>query len=579
MDRIELTNVKHIKINNESRWQAKAKFPGYPRGKSIAIFSIGDHLVAIPSLCPHEGADFIEGKFIDKETIECPAHQNRYNIFTDLQSYMVETTDDDKMFIILGAPPLQEFKKEEVIVQTTNSSNDESVPKQTEETFLSSTEYEKKIRAMTIELEELKSVKAAQEVQVIEGYNQIERMLTEMEEKNVTLEKQKDTIEKANDFINLVTNTMEEILLVIGTDGKVKQANKKMTLLLGYSTVEILHKNPDVFVSKEDLTELRKRHDPNNKKPESILFFITSNNQQIDMVINLIKKNGDPLVHLVRGSQLFNSKGKKDGVVLVCTNIQELQRVQNELMVTLEKVDKLREESERLLLNVLPQSVADELKTVGTVKPVTYERASVLFTDFKGFTNYAEKVTPEFLINELDLCFSSFDNILQKYSIEKLKTIGDAYMCAGGIPEKNKRNPFEVVLAALEMANFIETIKKIKMARGEPFFELRIGIHTGPLVAGVVGVKKFAYDIWGDTVNIASRMESSGEPGKVNISKDTHQIVKDFFDCTSRGMVYAKRKGDMEMFFVNRILPKYSEDSDGIIPNDELINYIHSLDN
>ncbi|MCB1158547.1 MAG: PAS domain S-box protein, partial [Leptospiraceae bacterium] len=412
---------------------------------------------------------------------------------------------------------------------------------------------------------------------VVDGYNKIESMLQELEEQKGQLEIQNVIIQKTSEFINRVMDTMEEILIVIGTDGKVRQVNKKITILLGFKNEEILGENPDKFFSEANLVELREKYIPAAKEVPSIIYYIISNNAQLDLIANLVNKKQESIVHLIRGSLLYNQHGKKDGMVLVCTNIEELQRVQTQLIKTLEKVDNLRKESEHLLLNILPKDVAQELKTKGNVKPVSYEYVTVLFTDFKGFTNVAEKLNPEELIMELDTCFTSFDKIIENYSIEKLKTIGDAYMCAGGIPLRNRSNPFDVVLAALQVREFMEALKEERIKQNQTYFELRIGIHTGALVAGVVGKNKFAYDIWGDTVNMASRMESSGTPGKVNISIVTYGIIKDFFDCEARGMVYAKRKGDVEMFFVNRIKPEYSLDEKGIFPNQKFLDYIAKL--
>ncbi|TAE00945.1 MAG: hypothetical protein EAZ97_04425 [Bacteroidetes bacterium] len=206
--------------------------------------------------------------------------------------------------------------------------------------------------------------------------------------------------------------------------------------------------------------------------------------------------------------------------------------------------------SDALLLNILPKSTAEELKKNGRAKPKSYEMVTVLFTDFKGFTQVAAKLTPEEVVKELDKCFGGFDEIISRHGLEKIKTIGDSYMCAGGIPMENQTNPFDAINAALEMAEFIEKWKAEQIAKNEPFFDIRIGLHTGKIVAGVVGSKKFAYDIWGDAVNLASRMESSGEPGKVNISGETYEIVKEKYVCTPRGKVYAKNKGDVEMYFV-----------------------------
>jgi len=204
-----------------------------------------------------------------------------------------------------------------------------------------------------------------------------------------------------------------------------------------------------------------------------------------------------------------------------------------------------RRKSERLLLNILPAETARELKKKGKASPRHCESVTVMFTDFKGFTNIAEKLSAEELVSELDFLFRKFDEIISQYPIEKIKTIGDAYMCAGGLPTANTTNAMDVVSAALEIQNWM-TVQNSK-------WNLRIGIHTGAVTAGVVGDKKFAYDIWGDTVNTASRMESSGEAGKINISGVTHQLIKEQFNCEFRGKIPAKNKGEIEMYFVQKV--------------------------
>ena len=214
------------------------------------------------------------------------------------------------------------------------------------------------------------------------------------------------------------------------------------------------------------------------------------------------------------------------------------------------KIKNEKKRSDELLLNILPEETAEELKATGTAKTKSFDSVSVLFTDFKNFTQASEILTPEELVAEINLCYSEFDRIITRFGIEKIKTIGDAYMCAGGLPATNSTHPFDVVAAGLEMVNFIERNKIERQEKGQPFFELRLGIHTGPVVAGIVGLKKFAYDIWGDTVNTASRMESSGHVGKVNISGTTYEIVKDKFTCIHRGKIEAKNKGQIDMYFV-----------------------------
>lgn len=237
----------------------------------------------------------------------------------------------------------------------------------------------------------------------------------------------------------------------------------------------------------------------------------------------------------------------------------------------LEKAKKYAEEehnkSEKLLLNILPEDVAEELKEKGTSEPILYESVSVLFTDFQGFTKIAESLTPQELIEELDQCFSYFDALMEGYGLEKLKTIGDSYMCAGGIPRRNNTHAIDCVLAAIEIQYIMQRIKEEKEGKGKPYWELRIGIHSGPLIAGVIGEKKFAYDVWGDTVNTASRMESSGTAGKVNISGSTFELIKEYFDCEYRGKVNAKNKGEVDMYYVEGLKRQYSQDGSGRVPN------------
>lgn len=213
-------------------------------------------------------------------------------------------------------------------------------------------------------------------------------------------------------------------------------------------------------------------------------------------------------------------------------------------------IEDERKRSEELLLNTLPADIAVELKEYGKVNAKKYNEATVLFTDFKNFTQIAERLTPEQLVEELDTCFKAFDFIIGQYEdIEKIKTIGDAYMAASGLSDR-KTLPTNIVKAALEMQEFLDEIKAEKQAKGLPFFEARIGLHTGPVVAGVVGVKKFAYDIWGDTVNIASRMEANCEAGRVNISETTYNLVRYNFNSEHRGKIMAKNKGEVDMYYV-----------------------------
>ncbi len=230
---------------------------------------------------------------------------------------------------------------------------------------------------------------------------------------------------------------------------------------------------------------------------------------------------------------------------------REILRQQRMLERRQEELRKEKEKSDKLLLNILPKPVAEELKKTGRVKPRHYRHVTVLFSDFKGFTDYASKMPAPKMISELETCFTAFDKIIAKYNLEKIKTIGDGYMCAGGVPLVNNTNPLDAANAALEMVDFMKRRRQQKMLRNEPYFEIRIGINTGPVIAGVVGKDKFAYDIWGDTVNLASRLESGGEEWRVNISKTTYNHIFDKFYFTYRGKIEVKNKGLVEMYFLD----------------------------
>jgi class 3 adenylate cyclase len=221
-------------------------------------------------------------------------------------------------------------------------------------------------------------------------------------------------------------------------------------------------------------------------------------------------------------------------------------------------LEEEKQKSERLLLNILPAQVAEELKVSGKTKPTLYTDSTIIFSDFKDFTQFSELYTPEELVTELGQCFSMFDEIVAKYGLEKIKTMGDAYMCVAGIPANDKdavTNAVRALMAALEIAAFIDQTRQQKFKEGKIYWGIRIGVHTGDVVAGIVGTKKFVFDIWGDAVNTASRLETCSEEGKVNISGATYELVKDYFDCSYRGRLEVKNKGELDMYFVNALKP------------------------
>ncbi|NBC09056.1 MAG: hypothetical protein GVY26_17845 [Bacteroidetes bacterium] len=228
--------------------------------------------------------------------------------------------------------------------------------------------------------------------------------------------------------------------------------------------------------------------------------------------------------------------------------------LQNLVKERTQELEKEKQKSEELLLNILPAETAEELKQFGAAKAKRHELVTVMFSDFKGFSRISEQMDPEDLVAEIDYCFRAFDEIMEKYGLEKIKTVGDAYLSVGGMRDDEGNEAVRVTMAALEIQAFMEGLRLQREAEHKPFFEARIGIHTGPVVAGIVGIKKFAYDIWGDTVNLAARMETSGEAGRVNVSAASYELIKELFECTHHGQYTERGGSDIDMYFVESYL-------------------------
>ncbi|MDO8399372.1 MAG: adenylate/guanylate cyclase domain-containing protein [Bradyrhizobium sp.] len=224
--------------------------------------------------------------------------------------------------------------------------------------------------------------------------------------------------------------------------------------------------------------------------------------------------------------------------------------------------------SDRLLLNILPQSIAEELKTRDRVEPRFFDSATVIFIDFSGFTRLVETMEPASVIDQLDQHFTKFDDIMAAHRLEKLKTIGDAYLAVGGVPEFNRSHATDACLCALRIIDHLAKLNRQREKLHLPAWQVRIGINTGPVIAGVVGKHKFTYDIWGNTVNTAQRVEAAGVPGRVSIAESTWQHINKRFETEARGAVEVKHQGLVSMYYLNRIKPEFASDSAGTLPND-----------
>jgi adenylate cyclase len=252
----------------------------------------------------------------------------------------------------------------------------------------------------------------------------------------------------------------------------------------------------------------------------------------------------------------------------------ELRRKFAELEEAQHQIEAQKAESERLLLNVLPKSIAEELKRKGRVQPRYYQAATVLFADFSGFTRLAASMEPSRLILQLDDYFSRFDEIVEGHGLEKIKTIGDGYMAVGGLPEPNHTHPFDAALAALAMRELVRTMNQEREMLHLTPWHLRIGLHTGPVIAGVVGSRKFAYDIWGDTVNIAARLQAGCRVGTITASEYLGNLLRNVFNMSPYGTITAKNKGELPACTLERIKPGFSSDPEGIRPNPEFVRAV-----
>jgi class 3 adenylate cyclase len=249
-------------------------------------------------------------------------------------------------------------------------------------------------------------------------------------------------------------------------------------------------------------------------------------------------------------------------------SVLELERRMAELADARREAELQREHSDRLLLNILPRAVAEELRANEQVVPRYHDSVTIMFADFEGFSRLTEQIEPKSLIEQLDHFFSAFDAIAERHRLEKLKTIGDAYMCVGGLPEPNRTHDVDTCLAALSMIEFMRRTNLQRDKLHLPRWDLRIGIHSGPVMAGVVGKSKFIYDIWGDAVNIAARLEAAGGAGRINVSDIVHNRLRSLMEFEPRGAVEVKNKTPIRMHFVTRIKPEFSRDVEGLRAND-----------
>lgn len=299
---------------------------------------------------------------------------------------------------------------------------------------------------------------------------------------------------------------------------------------------------------------------------------------------------GEPYVRFYAGMPLINREGYHLGSLcvidfmphdrLTTEQCDALRRLSHQIVTLLElrrslvelecarlEVMAERDKSEKLLRNVLPATVAQELKERNEVAPRFFESASILFADVESFTRLAERMEPNALVDQLNDFFSTLDAVAERNRLEMLKTIGDAYMCIGGAPEPNRTHCVDACLAALEMQSELAAINRRRARLRLVGWNVRIGIHSGPVIAGIVGRRRFLYDVWGDAVNIAARMEAAGAGGRINVSAAVYERTKSLFDFEPRGSIEVKNKGKLDQFFLLSVKPELAQDEARRLPN------------
>jgi len=328
----------------------------------------------------------------------------------------------------------------------------------------------------------------------------------------------------------VISSSKNDAIITSDESKRILFWNKGAEYIFGYSPEEAIGQLLTLIIPEQ----LHKRHDEgiermNQRKEPRVLGKV--------LELKAVKKGGEEFpIELTLGSWDNDGKRYYSGI------IRDITEKKNAEQIILNEKKK----SDELLLNILPKPVADELKRNGKATAKRSENVSILFTDFKDFTSMASAMPPIKLVKELNELFSHFDDIMEAFQIEKIKTIGDAYFAACGSPVKNDNHAIQCIEAAKQMLGYLEERNK----KSDIQWEMRVGIHSGPVVAGVVGKKKYAYDLFGDTVNTANRMETHGEVGKINISESTYELIKGKYNCIPRGQISAKGKGNLNMYLV-----------------------------
>ncbi len=430
----------------------------------------------------------------------------------------------------------------------------------------------------------------------IELIGRIERALKQQkvtQELTHEIEHQKDLLEMM-DKMSLFMDRADNSFIIFNSGGEIEWVNEGFHRLYGFTLNEFKVRYGRTIFEASKNTEICTKVEQCIKSRKSVNYiaecqtssgeykWIQTTFTPIVSPMGTIEKFIAIETDITKLKETEEALNQKNEYMMALTNHLKssnalLEEQQKEINDQYKALEEERKKSDDLLLNILPFEVARQLKSKGEAKPRSYKLASVLFLDFVNFTKITQDLPPRDIVHVLDSYFKEFDDIIEKHFIEKIKTIGDAYMCAGGLPLSNRSNPFNVVLAGLEIQNHVRTHQPDIVSPSGLTWQCRIGVHSGDVISGVVGKKKYIYDIWGNTVNLAARMQEEGEIGRVNVSEVTFEYIQPYFECDFRGKVHTKGGDLVNMYFVNRLKPEFSIDQNGIIPNETFTKIMNSL--
>lgn len=416
------------------------------------------------------------------------------------------------------------------------------------------------------------------------------KRIAEVVEENLVNRQTLELMDKLVLFMDRADNSF----IIFDANGEIEWVNEGFYRLYGYTIDEFKRKFGRTIIEASKNSDIKNKIEKCTKTKKSVNYVAECQTRSGEF--KWIQTTFTPIVSpggnieryiaietdITKLKETEEALNQKNEYMMALTNHLKsanmlMEEQQKEINAQNKELELERKKTDDLLLNILPYEVARQLKSKGKAKPMKYKLTTVMFLDFADFTKIAAEIDSNDLVHILDSYFKQFDDLIEKHFIEKIKTIGDAYMCVGGLPLRNRSNPINVVLASLEIQDLVNRMIEQNVTPTGLKWRCRIGVHSGPVIAGVVGRKKYIYDIWGNTVNIAARMQQESEIGRVNVSGKTYEYIKDYFNCEYRGKIAVKNAEKSDMYFVTRLKKEFSADKAGLVPNDEFAKILNAL--